>query len=96
MLGTELEFSSCESHGFEIANSGFLSDSAIFWLSSATSRTVIPRRNRISRSCSPGFLEPDTIARCYPDPATIANADPSVLGTCAKMKRATLLHHLIP
>src|SRR5713226_9751297 len=53
MLGIESEFSISVSQGSEILNSIFPSDTAIFWLSSVTSRVVIPSRERISFSCSP-------------------------------------------
>src|ERR1700749_540279 len=54
MLGTESEFSICVSHAFEMWNSELSSASAIRWLNSATSRVVIPKRLRISLSCSLG------------------------------------------
>src|SRR5579862_2767705 len=57
MLGTELEFSTCVSHAFEIEYSELLSVSASFWLSSATSRVVMPSLARISFNCSDALLE---------------------------------------
>src|SRR5215468_9388159 len=55
MLGTEVEFSTCVSQAFEMAYSGLFSVSARRWLSTATSRVVIPNLERISFSCSDGF-----------------------------------------
>src|SRR5882762_10014026 len=54
MLGTESEFSICVSHALEIWNSVLPSTSAMRWLNSATSRVVMPRRERRSFSCSLG------------------------------------------
>src|SRR6267378_4288941 len=54
MLGTESECSLCVSHALEIWNSRLCSELAIFWLNSATSRVVMPRRSRSSFSCSLG------------------------------------------
>src|SRR5215472_5632170 len=53
----ESEFSICVSQALEIWNSGLPWVSAIFWLSSATSRVVIPRRARRSLSTSLGGCE---------------------------------------
>src|SRR5204862_4937089 len=62
MLGTESEFSICVSHALEIWNSGLPSASAMRWLNSATSRVVIPSRERRSFSCSLGG---GVVTACY-------------------------------
>src|ERR1700682_565454 len=54
ILGMESEFSIWVSQALDIWNSGLPSACAIFWLSSATSRVVIPRRARKSFNCSLG------------------------------------------
>src|SRR6267143_1868149 len=55
MLGIASEFSISVSQGLEMLNSTLPSDSAIFWLSSVTSRVVIRSLERISFSCSPAL-----------------------------------------
>src|SRR6267154_2693515 len=57
MLGTEFVFSSLVSQLFETKNSGFPCASAILWLCSSTSRTVIPKRARNSLSVLPGCID---------------------------------------
>src|SRR5689334_16185784 len=55
MLGTAFVFSSLVSQLFETKNSGLPCTSAIRWLCSSTSRTVIPSRRRSSLRLLPGF-----------------------------------------
>src|SRR6266404_8919658 len=57
MLWTEFVFSSLVSQLFETKNSGFPCASAIFWLCSSTSRTVIPKRARSSFKLLPGCID---------------------------------------
>src|SRR6266404_211625 len=84
MLGTEFVFSSLVSQLFETKNSGFPCASAILWLCSSTSRTVIPKRVRNSFSVLPGCIDclsgDNTAAKAQVDTPITGRAAACALG----------------